>query len=143
MREKGRGDSAVFLTFLKYGRPIGDLPVKLLFTTWVKVMKIIFQRTMQIPLPSLTLYPLDLTSHEVSGQPSPTSCEGYRDWCLGCGHMDVPRGNFEPLSALSLREDRRYSRHSQTVTNQPLRKTEPVSQYTLSFLSSLKLFVNK
>lgn len=106
-------------------------------------MKTIFQRTTQIPLPTLILYPLDLTSHVVFGQPNPTSREGYRDWCLGRGHIDVPRGNFEPLSALSHGEDRRYSRRSQTVTNQPLRKTEPVSQYTLSFLSSLKLFVNK
>lgn len=52
--------------------------------------------------------------------------------------MGVPRGNFEPLSALSHGEDRRYSRHSQTVTKQPLRACEPVHTFFSFFTQAVR-----
>lgn len=132
------------LTLLKYGRPIGDLPVKLLFTTWVKVMETIFQRTTQIPLPSLSLYPLDLTSYEVSGQASPSSRDVLgKDKETGVWAMAIW---VSPGATLSLCQPFLTGKTGDTpdiLKQLPSSLAEPVRQYTLSFLSSLKLFVNK
>lgn len=147
MKEKGGGaNSAVSLTLLKDGRPIGDLSVKLLFITCVKVMETIFQRTTRVPLPSLAPHLLTLSPHRVSKEPSPSYViYWWRIWrrVPGLWSYGCPRGNLGPLSTLSHKEDRRYSRHFQTVTNQLPRKTKPVSQSTLSFLSPPKLLMNK